>query len=154
MCVYLNNSSYISVLFASSTSGTIGRMRKTHAKNGVIDEDQSWYYSDSSSYTYNGETVYYRTASLNFEGCTILYPTVSSTLPTSGLLAWTMVYGNIVTNGEMSVPVQWMRSDGALLEDSFTVTVNEDEYADEAEDESSGWFDMGSGFSGSGGGSF
>jgi hypothetical protein len=79
----------------------------------------------SAEYTENGKTVYY--ASTAFEVIETPYPysiakNVSSDI-CFDLIAWQMIYGDVIREGSMEVPVQYIRSDGEVLEDSFTIEV-------------------------------
>jgi hypothetical protein len=84
-------------------------------------------------YTHNGKTVYYcyifgitytdsegyMTPHVNIDGDEVVY---NKQTPELDKLAWTIIYGEI-TGGVQSIPVQWKRPDGEILEDSFFINV-------------------------------
>lgn len=99
-----------------------------------------------SSYMYNDKIVYYTSIGgyLEFtknEGAIVPYTNI---LPGDGdmnKLNWTIAYGNDDSSGKAIVPVQWMRSDGDILEDTFKITVS----GDDENNTNSGTSDSGSG---------
>lgn len=122
-----DNDNY-TILFADTneTNGTGTNTRVTeyidgHTENVVAQTDYELY----GSYTYNEDKVYYGAntfvGSQNYK----VYPGYNEK-PDYGKIAWTMVYGNIEdVDPDSRVPVQWMRSDGKTLEDTFSIKVGE-----------------------------
>lgn len=81
---------------------------------------------DSYTYTHNGKTVYYADGSTGHSNVRIdeELPHYNWGLQTEGAIAWTLIYGDIIIGGQ-EIPVQWMRSDGEILEDTFEIEVGE-----------------------------
>jgi hypothetical protein len=81
-------------------------------------------------YTHNGKTVHYY---IGGHGQSPVDPDnvyVSAIPPINegsgnAFDAWTIIYGDISGSGEIAIPVQWMRSDGEILEDTFEIEVGE-----------------------------
>lgn len=145
------NDSFLAVIGASSSAGYLVEANY-QGSTGIVTNASKY------SYTHNDQTVYY-TDILFISGpigtCSFNVPAHQWNAD-HDKLAWTVIYGDTTLVSDVSIPVQWMRSDGTMLEDTYTVTVNSNRYADEPEDDgtSDGWTDMEDGFSGSGGGSF
>lgn len=82
--------------------------------------------SINNTYTYNGQTVYYKGWSSGWAD------TIESVAPNAtdvmelgygySAIAWTMIYGTITPGGQI-IPVQYMSGE-KTLESSFTITVN------------------------------
>ena len=85
-------------------------------------------YLSLSQYTYNGRTVYYKEffetnqISTLTSGHAIGDMTLRDYSHDYAKIAWTMIYGDIRQEGN-TVPVQYTRSDGEVLEDSFAIEV-------------------------------
>ena len=83
--------------------------------------------SMNKSYTYNDKTVYYGSWSSGwgFSSYTIenVAPNATDVIEdyNGGLIAWTMIYGDITPGGQV-IPVQYMSGE-KTLESSFTITV-------------------------------
>lgn len=55
---------------------------------------------------------------------------------------WSIVYGTKISGDIKEIPVQWMRSDGEILEDTFTIEIGESEEGEEQEDPWAGSSDV------------
>ena len=91
-----------------------------------IEDEESLY----TSYTYKGKTVYYSYSFGSMTGGTIAaaYPDFSGGIGNGkdGLVAWTMIYGDLLKTGTQTVTVSWSRpGDGLILSASFEIEVNE-----------------------------
>ena len=97
--------------------------------NGLIDSTSvgTGYYPES--YIYNGKTVYYNICHPPFrqewENNQGLIP--ENDFPISGAksIAWEMIYDSDASDNV--IPVQWMRSDGEILEDTFSIEIVSEE---------------------------
>jgi hypothetical protein len=99
----------------------------------------AWIGEGGRKYTYNGKTASYGDGSVGFPFS--LYPTTTYGNPQdyiglSGPIAWLMMYGGYEGGGSDTIPVQWIRSDGTILEDTFKIEVGESE---EGEDQPDPW---------------
>lgn len=121
-------------LIASSQPGSY----TTENYSFTIDDKEPIEQSSSSSaeldqtYTANGKTVYYKVGTNSFVDLknAELYPTVNAYFYNSshhGEIAWTLIYGEIKEEASVEVPVDFIRDDGEVLEDTFTITVGLDE---------------------------
>lgn len=90
---YIQNQSGLSLLVASSTYGTHVRCRAVHPQATY----ENWITgSCTSSYTYDGKTVYYYyNSSIGFSA------SIFETFPSgdTGKMAWTLIYGNYTQGG-------------------------------------------------------
>jgi hypothetical protein len=109
------------------SKGPSSYVHKTLYNGKVVSEETRTFVSN---YTHNGKTVYY-TSSYSmtytnditmtpYSGDVDSYSTVTSMIEK---IAWTLVYGDVSSGGGASIPVQYIRSDGEVLEDSFTIEV-------------------------------
>jgi hypothetical protein len=81
--------------------------------------------SSPNTYTHDGKKVYYDTTQLSSIGSVVeSLPIYSWDNIDRGYIAWTLIYGEIVSGGQ-EIPVQWVRFDGEILEDTFTIEVGE-----------------------------
>jgi hypothetical protein len=111
-------------LFASKSNTAIGTI--TDSMSG---ESQTTQMLDSI--TYNGKTAYLTAGTVGWGRAERDVLSVSpSADPTKWSayrsIAWTMLYGDI-TGGGQEIPVQWMRSDGKILEDTFEIEIVSEE---------------------------
>lgn len=98
----------------------------------------------SRSYTHNGKTVYFRGAHL-LNPCTNISPLVQGVESLDVRYAWAMIYGDITGGDVEYIPVQWMRSDGKTLEDTFAITIgtaSEDPVPEQDPDPYAGAYDF------------
>lgn len=154
---YRQNVAYI---IASPNGGVMAKTHFTQTwAQGHIEYDRET--TPAGSFTRDGKTVYY----YDMEHFNADFDEWSPNIPRndrqrggniSGIVAWAAIYGEVETEGTKSVTVQWMRSDGITLEDTYNIIVSENKFANEPTDDgtSDGWTEMEDGFSGSGGGSF
>jgi hypothetical protein len=79
----------------------------------------------SGSYTSNGKTVYHCYVGVGAIDIPYTYITSKRSMDYGDVkyIAWEMIYGDVIREGSMEVPVQYIRSDGEVLEDSFTIEV-------------------------------
>lgn len=109
------------------------------------------------TYEHNGKTVHYARPYSSYIGETNVISPHSGDISTayanalSGKIAWTIVYGEESTGDEGRIPVQWMRSDGETLEDTFMIIVSEGSGDNlDSGTSDSGTSDSGSGHTGGG----
>lgn len=116
-------------LIAARSESTINRDTYSFTTSGESKEQSS--HSESTlveSKTINGKTVYYIAGTDSFADLknAELYPTVDADFYNSsklGEIAWTLIYGEIKEEASVEVPVDFIRDDGEVLEDTFTITV-------------------------------
>lgn len=96
--LYRFSTSYnITVIFASATSGLIGSIDYVPTTSSPTHTDV---YSNGT-YTHDGKTVYYTKVrdAAGYQINSFSGPAASS-LPDAGIVAWTLIYGNITPGGE------------------------------------------------------
>ena len=109
-------------LFSSKSDSAVGTF--IDSRTGEIETATMHH-----SITHNGKTAYYTSGTVGWGRAEkdVLSVSPSADPAKWGLvssMAWTMLYGNI-TGGGQEIPVQWMRSDGEMLSDSFYITVTD-----------------------------
>lgn len=107
-------------LFASKSNTAIGTI--TDSMSGG-----SFTTPMCDSITHNGKTAYLTAGTVGWGYAGRDVESVSpsadpTTWSSTSAIAWTMLYGNI-TGGGQEIPVQWMRSDGEILEDTFPIEI-------------------------------
>lgn len=121
-------------LQCASTAEEITGKQKNWRTSWDQEEPTSWdifgYGSlNKQFFTHNQKTVYYAYSSGGYDSYEWLSepPLTGETIPLKPLKedAWTVIYGDISEAGTESIPVQWMRSDGTILEDTFSIEVGE-----------------------------
>lgn len=98
-------------------------------------------------FTYGNKTVYYASYGMytpweitSINGSVNVY-NPSKFIEKTPELAWALIYGTI-EEGVKGVPVQWMRSDGEILEDTFTIEIGEGEDPEPEPDPYAGAYDF------------
>jgi hypothetical protein len=126
--VYGSETNYI--LFASSKQVTIPMIHRefTIDEKTPSSSEETIENVMDESFTHNDKTVFYTQTRQSIPGETIsLYPTVDQEFNSKlGQVAWTLIYGDIEKHDNNIIPVQWIRSDGVTLEDSFAINVTSD----------------------------
>ena len=128
-----DNDTLTRTFFASDASGALAIItyrRVGYDKHGrqIADDYTTTMINSSKQYTYNGKTVYYKNGTNdtigNVKDNTFPHYTWSD-YAKEGMVAWTMIYGNVTPGGSfVKVPVQWPRpGDGSILETSFDISV-------------------------------
>lgn len=136
-------------LIASSSQST-GEFTSLNTYSGQTNQSTI---NVDNQYTHNGKTVYWKTsAHLGVIGAAdhkVRYITGQIVAPFGNdynfeEIAWTMVYGEEVDEEcYQTVPVQWIRHDGEMLETSFTIIVYPKKSGGGGESESGGESDGG-----------
>lgn len=112
-------------IYASDRIGNASWTYEVYHNNKKIDAATIVHYA-TESYTHNGKTVYYGATNYGVTQYELNGFVEVETLPNQdGAIAWTLVYGDSEGGGGNSIPVQWMRSDGEILEDTFEIEVGE-----------------------------
>lgn len=115
ICMFVVNKTRVSSSdFAASgtTSTTFNRVRNVNSY--TKDGKTAWYGSIRNE---NDAETFYQSVSPNIIPCN---------LGKVGLSAWVALYGRY-GDGNPEIPVQWMRSDGAILEDTFEITISDEQ---------------------------
>lgn len=90
---------------------------------GTLYQENSGTVENSSSYTYNGKTVYYY-AGTGYYGAPTYWDIEPITVGNADQIAWAMVYGDIIESGTENIPVQYIVPEsGNILSDEFTIHV-------------------------------
>lgn len=114
-------------IYASDRIGNASWTYEVYHNNKKIDAATIVHYA-TESYTHNGKTVYYSATNYGVTQYELNGFVEVETLPNKdGAIAWTLVYGDSEGGGGNSIPVQWMRSDGEILEDTFEIEIVSEE---------------------------
>lgn len=98
------------------------------SKNSFVQKENDSSYGTAKEFTYGNKTVYYASFTMYTPWViTSINGSVNAYNPLKFIekipeLAWVLVYGTI-EEGEKGIPVQWMRSDGEILEDTFEIEI-------------------------------
>lgn len=120
-CAFVYNNT-ISIVFSSKQPFKTGNSSYKNKDNPpVVTPD-----SDASKYTKDSKTVYRSYLGTSFVSGDFPYnnSTGSISFADIDIIAWNMFYGDVDFNND--IPVQWMRSDGTTLEDTFEIQVTGD----------------------------
>lgn len=123
-CIFFHTDSNHGVfIFASKEEFDVGNNdRKKDMEPIPITKDKH-----SSSYTNDGKIVHYLQLSTSWLGTDYPFTEIedadsSYVYNYANVIAWYAIYGE-VSGGNSGIPVQWLRSDGEMLEDNFSITV-------------------------------
>jgi hypothetical protein len=119
-CAFVYGNS-ISIVFSSKQPFRIGYDSYKNKDNPpVVTPD-----TDASKYTKDSKTVYRSYLGTSFVSGDLPYNNSSGDIMgRQDIIAWNMIYGDVDFNND--IPVQWMRSDGTTLEDTFEIQVTGD----------------------------